>query len=70
MIPDRLSSPCVGLSAAMPFDVAGPRIDPPVSVPIPIGAYAAAIATPVPPDEPDGPRARSCGLSDWPPSEL
>jgi hypothetical protein len=24
----------------------------------------------VPPDDPDGVRVRSCGLSDWPPSEL
>ncbi len=28
------------------------------------------MATPVPPEEPEGERARSCGLSDWPPSEL
>ena len=28
------------------------------------------MATPVPPDEPDGVRSRSCGLCDWPPSEL
>ena len=70
MMPERLSNPCVGFNAAMPFVVAGPRIEPPVSVPIPTTAYAAAIATPVPPDDPEGPRVRSCGFSDWPPSEL
>ena len=69
-MPLRLSSPCVGFSPTMPLAEEGPRIEPPVSVPKPSGAYAAAIATPVPPDEPDGLRVRSCGLSDWPPSEL
>jgi hypothetical protein len=38
MMPLRLSSPCVGFSPTMPFEVAGPRIDPPVSVPMPIVA--------------------------------
>src|SRR5579864_1632898 len=54
----------------MPFDVDGPRIDPPVSVPIPNGAYAAAMATPTPPEDPDGVRNKSCGFLDCPPSEL
>jgi len=35
-----------------------------------VAARVAAIATPVPPDDPDGVRVRSCGLSDCPPSEL
>ena len=59
MIPLRLRSPSVGFRPTMPLDVAGPRIEPPVSVPMPSGAYAAAIATPVPPDDPDGVRVRS-----------
>ena len=63
MMPSRLRSPCVGFRPTMPFGVDGPRIDPPVSVPMPIGAYAAAIATPVPPEEPDGVRVRSCGFA-------
>ena len=52
MIPDRLSNPWVGLSAAMPFDVAGPRIDPPVSLPSAQGTSPQASATAAPPDEP------------------
>ena len=38
MMPLRLRSPCVGLSPAMPFEVAGPRIDPAGVVPMPSGA--------------------------------
>ena len=54
----------------MPFAVDGPRTDPPVSVPSPTCAYAAAIAAPVPPDDPEGVRVRSCGFRVRPPSEL
>jgi len=56
------------LSPTMPFDVDGPRDDPPLSVP---GerAYPAAIATPVPPDDPDGVRVSRAGQR-LPPSEL
>ncbi len=50
--------------------VDGPRIEPPVSVPMPNGANTAAMPAPVPPDEPAGVRVRSCGLSVWPPIEL
>src|SRR5215472_7069806 len=70
MIPLLLSRPCVGFRPTIPFAVDGPRIDPPVSVPRPNGAYAAATATPVPPDEPAGDRPRSWGFNDCPPSEL
>ena len=35
MMPSRLSRPWVGLRPTMPFDVDGPRTDPPVSVPRP-----------------------------------
>ena len=38
MMPLRLSSPCVGFRPTMPFEVDGPRIEPPVSVPMPSGA--------------------------------
>ena len=58
-IPSRLNKPCVGLSPAMPLAVVGPRTDPPVSVPIPNCAKAAAIAAPVPPEEPAGERSVS-----------
>src|SRR5947199_9456111 len=70
MIRFRLSSPCVGFKPTIPLAVDGPLMDPPVSVPIPRGAYPAAIATPVPPDDPAGDRHRSCGFREWRPSEL
>jgi hypothetical protein len=70
MMPLLLRRPWVGFKPTMPFTVDGPRIEPPVSVPIPSGAYAAAMPTPVPPDEPAGVRLRSWGFSDCPPSEL
>ena len=54
----------------MPLAVDGPRTEPPVSVPSPAIANAAAIDAPVPPDDPDGVRVRSCGLRICPPSEL
>ena len=54
----------------MPLAVDGPRTDPPVSVPSPAIANAAAIDAPVPPDDPDGERVRSCGFRICPPSEL
>ena len=54
----------------MPFAEDGPRTEPPVSVPRPNCAKLAAIAAPVPPLEPEGPRVRSCGLRVWPPIEL
>ena len=54
----------------MPFTVDGPRMEPPVSVPKPSVANAAAMEAPVPPDDPDGVRSGSCGLRVCPPSEL
>ncbi len=54
----------------MPLAVDGPRTEPPVSVPSPAIANAAAIDAPVPPEDPDGVRVRSCGLRICPPSEL
>src|SRR5262249_36162993 len=64
------SRPCGGSNPTAPSAVGAPGIDPPVSVPRPSGAYAAATATPVPPDEPAGDRRRSWGFNDCPPSEL
>src|SRR5215472_19160745 len=46
----------------MPHTAAGWRIEPPVSVPIPIGAWYEATAADEPPDEPPGIRPRSHGL--------
>src|SRR5258708_40091827 len=70
MIPLRRRGRCVGLTPTTPFAVEGRGIDPPVSVPRPRGAYAAATATPVAPDEPAGDRPRSWGFNDCRPSEL
>ena len=53
----------------MPQKLAGPRIDPPVSVPIDSGTIAAASALPDPLDEPLGVRARSQGLRAGPKPE-
>ncbi len=60
----------VVLRPAIPLAVDGPRTDPPVSVPRPAIANAAAIAAPVPPEDPEGVRVGSCGLRIWPPREL
>jgi hypothetical protein len=46
----------------MPQKVAGPRMDPPVSVPIDSGTMCAASAAPDPLDDPAGLYARSQGL--------
>ena len=54
----------------MPLAVEGPRIEPPVSLPSPTTPYAAAMAAPVPPEDPDGERMGSCGFRICPPSEL
>ena len=43
----------------MPLRQAGMRMEPPVSVPRPKGAWAEATAAPVPPLEPPGTRAVS-----------
>ena len=48
--------PAVTLSPTMPFQAAGIRTEPPVSVPMATGARPAATATPEPLDEPPGVR--------------
>src|SRR3954468_14414064 len=50
--PYRLHSPFVGLTPAMPQSAAGPRMEPPVSDPVPPRISPAATAAPVPDDEP------------------
>ncbi len=69
-IPSRLTRPSVGLRPAIPLEVDGPRTDPPVSVPMPSWAKVAAMAAPVPPDDPEGLRETSWGLRIHPPTEL
>src|SRR5471030_237177 len=51
-MPARLDRPYVGLMPAMPQSAAGPRIDPPVSDPVPPRIRPAATAAPVPEDDP------------------
>src|SRR6185503_7282203 len=52
IIPKRLTSGSVGRRPTRLFTEAGPRIDPPVSSPMPTRPKFAAIPDPVPPDEP------------------
>ena len=54
----------------MPHSAAGMRVEPPVSVPSPLGTMRAAMATAVPPDEPPGMRVRSYGFLTGPANEL
>src|SRR5579862_6496078 len=51
-MPVRLDRPYVGLMPAMLHSAAGPRIEPPVSDPVPPRISPAATAAPVPDDEP------------------
>ena len=46
----------------MPHSDAGMRMEPPVSLPMPMGTIPAATAAPEPPLEPPGTRRRSHGL--------
>src|SRR5215211_8164007 len=62
MIPYLETRPYVGFSPTVPVSAAGWRIDPPVSVPIPNGAWNAATAVADPPLLPPGTRSRSHGL--------
>src|ERR1700678_208484 len=61
-MPRRLRRPYVGLCPAMPHQAAGPRIDPPVSLPIAPMHRPAATAAPDPDDDPDGSSETSHGL--------
>src|SRR5687767_6405314 len=57
-----LTRPYVGLSPTMPHHAAGPRIDPPVSLPVAPGHRNAATAAPDPPLEPPGERSSAHGF--------
>ena len=60
--PNRLTSSSVGRSPTSDATAAGPRIDPPVSSPMPTMPKLAAMPTLVPPDEPLGLRRGSYAL--------
>ena len=60
-IPDRLTSPSVGLMPTTPQAAAGETIEPSVSVPIASGASPAATAIADPELEPDGLRPARAG---------
>src|SRR5688572_20922882 len=70
MIPVRLTSPTVGLSPTRPFTADGHMMLPSVSVPTPIAARLAAIATPLPELDPHGLRSSTYGFFVCPPREL
>jgi hypothetical protein len=67
-MPDRLTSPSVGLIPTTPQALAGQTIDPSVSVPTASGARSAAIPAAEPELDPDGLRSSAYGLAVWPPS--
>src|SRR5690606_21981641 len=66
----RLTRPTVGLKPTMPLMLAGQVIEPSVSVPIAAQARPAAIAAPLPEDEPQALRSRAWGLRVSPPTAL
>src|ERR1051325_1311295 len=57
-----LTRPYVGFNPTMPQQAAGPRIEPPVSVPVAPGQRNAATAAPEPPLDPPGERSSAHGL--------
>ena len=67
IMPERETSPSVGLIPTIPQVADGQMIDPSVSVPTAIAARLAAIADPDPDDEPHGLRSRMYGLCVCPP---
>src|SRR5208282_3129735 len=62
--------PGVGFSEQMPVKCAGPRTDPPPSLPNPAADIPAAMAADSPPLDPPGVRSRSHGLLVRPQSKL
>ena len=66
----RLTIPTVALKPTMPLTLAGQVIEPLVSVPIAAQAKPAAIAAPLPDDEPQALRSVACGLRVNPPIAL
>src|SRR5436190_20589989 len=69
-MPERLTSPTVGLMPTSPFADDGHTTDPSVSVPTPTAAKFAAIEAPVPELEPHGFRSSVYGFRVWPPRPL
>src|SRR5690606_32444977 len=67
MIPDRLTSPTVGLIPTMPLALEGQTMDPSVSVPTAAAARLADTATPLPELDPHGLRSSTYGFFTWPP---
>src|SRR4051812_29498161 len=61
--PDLGTSPNVGFRPVIPFMLAGDRIEPPVSVPMPARNRPAATPLPVPALDPAGECSRFHGLS-------
>src|SRR5471032_309290 len=61
--PRRETRPNVGFSPITPQQAAGPRIDPPVSVPSAASARPSPTADAEPLDEPPGMRVGFCGLT-------
>ena len=59
MMPERLTSPSVGLMPTIPQHVDGETIEPSVSVPIATAHKLADTATPEPELDPDGVRSRA-----------
>src|SRR6185436_6066459 len=70
MMPAPPRRPTVGLIPTRPFDVDGQTTEPSVSVPTPIAARLAEMATPVPVLEPQPLRSSTYGLRVSPPRPL
>src|SRR5215831_17581170 len=70
MMPERLTSPTVGLIPTRPQLFDGLMIEPSVSVPMPTAARLAAMAAAVPELDPDGLRSSTYGFLHWPPRAL
>src|SRR5574343_2001168 len=69
-MPQRETVPYDGLRPVRPHSAAGWRMEPPVSVPVAIGARRAATAAAEPPEEPPGTRLRSQGFFTGPKYEV
>src|SRR5690349_10332785 len=70
MIPERLTSPSVGLIPTSPLADDGQTTDPSVSVPTATAQKFAEAAAPEPELEPHGLRSSAYGLRVWPPRPL
>src|SRR5262245_13359341 len=70
MMPERLTSPTVGLMPTSAATDEGQTTEPSVSVPTPTAAKLAAIAVPVPELDPHGLRSSTYGFFTRPPRPL